>query len=357
MGNKFGVLTRSRAAPEDLQELDPEIEQTARRNRKKTAEKKAAEKKAAEEEEENTRKRIARERTGKKTPLLGGGPIPKRILAARTIKELTGKSKATSENEEPRGRSPVKRRRKRNRSKKEFSRTQQKEDDDTDDEDDDTDDGASPHDFAKADATPPKLKENIQQLLSDTGNKKQNTMESLMGILPLLIMQQGGFLGGQLPFGSEDIEELNNQVEKEQPQAEEAIEKMENLMDKLRNLKEVVAKESKDLDEKKKKGCNCKKSEKAVKDLEKAIDVVDVTDALKICQGKLKKYKHYLVYLNNYSATLQKLARDLNTKLNHTIRKTKSCPSFRKKKSTPIPKKNEKRKKRKNNSKKSKSKD
>lgn len=178
----------------------------------------------------------------------------------------------------------------------------------------------------KSQAEIPSLQTDKNNFLDELKTDGKFNVESLIGLL--LMMSSGG----QGFPGSQEIQELNEQVEEEQPKAQEAIEKMENLMVKLENLKTVVQKESTELNNKKNTKCNCKKSDKAVKELEKAIKVVDVTDALKICQGKLKKYKHHLSNLNDYSAALQKLARDLNTKLEHTIRKSKDC-SLKKNKS------------------------
>ena len=147
-------------------------------------------------------------------------------------------------------------------------------------------------------------------------------------LLPLMMMRGGGMMGS--PVDTREVQQLIKQNEKDKKDAEDAIDKMKGLMGKLKKLKVLIKKE-------REKKCECEKSkpskkdntlvskkiEKKTSEIEDSIREIDVVEALSKCRKTLKKYKAFLVKLNNYSAYLQRFTIKIQKRLKYNILKSK----------------------------------
>ncbi len=166
--------------------------------------------------------------------------------------------------------------------------------------------------------TPEKAKKAVEKNFTEE-EKKGFDMNSLLGLIPLFLMQQGGGI-----FGND-----SSDASKEETAAE--IERMEGMIEDLKQLRKEVKTE--------------KESEP------KEINKTDVDDALKLCKKKNNKYKAYLSELEKYSVGLEEIAEKILDGVEKNINKSKNLHG---KKSKSTSKNNESKTKNKDNSKKSK---
>ena len=166
--------------------------------------------------------------------------------------------------------------------------------------------------------TPEKAKKAVEKNFTEE-EKKGFDMNSLLGLIPLFLMQQGGGI-----FGND-----SSDASKEETAAE--IERMEGMIEDLKQLRKEVKTE--------------KESEP------KEINKTDVDDALKLCRKKNNKYKAYLSELEKYSVGLEEIAQKILDGVEKNINKSKNLHG---KKSKSTSKNNESKTKNKDNSKNSK---
>ena len=166
--------------------------------------------------------------------------------------------------------------------------------------------------------TPEKAKKAVEKNFTEE-EKKGFDMNSLLGLIPLFLMQQGGGI-----FGND-----SSDASKEETAAE--IERMEGMIEDLKQLRKEVKTE--------------KESEP------KEINKTDVDDALKLCRKKNNKYKAYLSELEKYSVGLEEIAEKILDGVEKNINKSKNLHG---KKSKSTSKNNESKTKNKDNSKNSK---
>lgn len=169
--------------------------------------------------------------------------------------------------------------------------------------------------------TPEKAKKAVEKKFTEE-EKKGFDMNSLLGLVPLFLMQQGGGIFGNDSSSSSD-------ASKEETAAE--IERMEGMIEDLKQLRKEV------------------KTEK--ESGSKEINKTDVDDALKLCRKKNNKYKAYLSELEKYSVGLEEIAQKILDGVEKNINKSKNLHG---KKSKSTSKNNESKTKNKDNSKNSK---
>lgn len=192
------------------------------------------------------------------------------------------------------------------------------------DGDDEEDEEEDEEDDEEEDEDPPKSRKSKGNV---GGGASGGAMDML---LPLMMMRGGGMMGS--PVDTRDVQQLIKQNEKDKKDAEDAIDKMKGLMEKLKKLKVLIKKE-------REKKCECEKSkpspskkdntlvskkiEKKTSEIEDSIREIDVVEALSKCRKTLKKYKAFLVKLNNYSAYLQRFTIKIQKRLKYNILKSK----------------------------------
>ena len=129
--------------------------------------------------------------------------------------------------------------------------------------------------------------DSAKEAKSELENEFQNSgidMKSLMSIAPaLFLMYQNGGTGGG---GGDDISEREER-------AKASVEKMETMITDLKELREEIKKN--------------KKATESIKE-EERITTADVSEALKVCKAKNKKYKAYLEDIQKYSDRLDEKA-------------------------------------------------